>query len=134
MIDPETNNTVASGMVAGGMVTGKLTELGGLHNGEARVILSLPANPAEQIMAGELFASRSHEAEVRRMTAGIPSIQHFGQTETPRNRCGLLRWNTPHHPAIKVNVRWPFRGNRCPILPNPQVKALAARARVAIRH
>jgi sulfate adenylyltransferase subunit 1 len=51
------------------MVTGKRTELGGLHNGEGRVILSLPADLAEQIMASELFASRSHEAEVRRMTA-----------------------------------------------------------------
>ncbi|MBB2687363.1 sulfate adenylyltransferase subunit CysN [Rhizobium sophoriradicis] len=64
LIDPETNNTVA-----GGMVIGKRTELGGLHNGDARVILSLPADLAEQIMASELFASRSHEAEVRRMTA-----------------------------------------------------------------
>ena len=64
LIDPETNNTVA-----GGMVTGKRTELGGLHNGEARVILSLPADLAEQIMASELFASRRDEAHVQRMTA-----------------------------------------------------------------
>jgi len=36
---------------------------------DAISILSLPADLAEQIMASELFASRSHEAEVRRMTA-----------------------------------------------------------------
>jgi sulfate adenylyltransferase subunit 1 len=64
LIDPDSNNTVA-----GGMITGKRTELGGLHNGEARVILSLPADLADQIMASELFANRRHEAEVRRMTA-----------------------------------------------------------------
>jgi sulfate adenylyltransferase subunit 1 len=64
LIDPETNNTVA-----GGMMAGKRAEISGLHSGEARVILSLPADLADQIMASELFASRRHEAEVRRMTA-----------------------------------------------------------------
>ncbi|MEZ2132582.1 MULTISPECIES: sulfate adenylyltransferase subunit CysN [unclassified Sinorhizobium] len=64
LIDPETNNTVA-----GGMVTGKRSDIGGVHKDEARVILSLPADLADQIMASELFASRRHEAEVRRMTA-----------------------------------------------------------------
>ena len=34
--------------------------------GRDRAILSLPADVAEQIMASELFASRSHEAEGRR--------------------------------------------------------------------
>ncbi|NKL08183.1 hypothetical protein GFL39_25255 [Rhizobium leguminosarum bv. viciae] len=67
--------------------------------------------------------------------AQIVALQPEGSSpETPRNRCGLLRWNTPHHPAIKVIVRWLCRGNRCPILPNPQMKALTARTRVAIRH
>jgi sulfate adenylyltransferase subunit 1 len=64
LIDPETNNTVA-----GGMVTGKRSELSGLHSGDGRVILSLPADLADQIMASELFSSRRDEAEVRRMTA-----------------------------------------------------------------
>ncbi|TCL75995.1 sulfate adenylyltransferase subunit CysN [Rhizobium sp. BK251] len=64
LIDPETNNTVA-----GGMVTGKRTDISGLRSSDARVVLSLPADLADQIMASELFASRRHEAEVRRMTA-----------------------------------------------------------------
>jgi len=64
LMDPDTNNTVA-----GGMVSGKRSELGGIHGGDARVILSLPADLADQIMASELFANRRHEAEVRRMTA-----------------------------------------------------------------
>jgi sulfate adenylyltransferase subunit 1 len=51
------------------MVTGKRAEISGLHGNDARVILSLPADLAEQIMASELFANRRHEAEVRRMTA-----------------------------------------------------------------
>ena len=33
------------------------------------MLLSLPADLAEQIMASELFASRRDETEVRRMTA-----------------------------------------------------------------
>ena len=64
LIDPETNNTVA-----GGMVSGKRSDVSGLHGGDARVILSLPADLAEQIMASELFASRRDEAHVQRMTA-----------------------------------------------------------------
>ncbi len=64
LIDPDTNNTVA-----GGMMTGKRSELGGLHAGDARVILSLPADLADQIMASELFANRRDEADVHRMTA-----------------------------------------------------------------
>jgi sulfate adenylyltransferase subunit 1 len=64
LIDAETNNTVA-----GGMVTGKRADLTNLHNGEGRVILSLPADLADQIMASELFAKRREEAKVRRMTA-----------------------------------------------------------------
>ncbi|WP_337266340.1 sulfate adenylyltransferase subunit CysN [Oryzifoliimicrobium ureilyticus] len=64
LIDPETNNTVS-----GGMITGKRSELGGLNKDDARVVLSLPADLAEQIMASELFARRRDEAQIRRMTA-----------------------------------------------------------------
>jgi sulfate adenylyltransferase subunit 1 len=51
------------------MITAKRSQLGGIHGSDARVILSLPADLAEQIMASELFASRRHEADVRRMSA-----------------------------------------------------------------
>ena len=64
LIDPETNNTVA-----GGMITGKRTDVGGIHKEGQRVLLSLPADLAEQIMASELFASRRDETEVRRVTS-----------------------------------------------------------------
>ncbi len=64
LIDPDTNNTVA-----GGMVTGKQAAVDGIHRDGNRVILSLPADLADQIMASELFASRRHEAEVKRLTA-----------------------------------------------------------------
>jgi sulfate adenylyltransferase subunit 1 len=64
LIDADTNNTVA-----GGMITGKRTDIGGVDQGDARVLLSLPADLAEQIMASELFASRRDEAEIRHMTA-----------------------------------------------------------------
>ncbi|MDG3574938.1 sulfate adenylyltransferase subunit CysN [Rhizobium sp. YJ-22] len=64
LIDPDTNNTVA-----GGMVTGKQATVDGIHRDGNRVILSLPADLADQIMASELFASRRHEAEVKRLTA-----------------------------------------------------------------
>ncbi len=64
LIDPESNNTVA-----GGMITGKRTDVGGIHKDGQRVLLSLPADLAEQIMASELFASRRDETDVRRVTA-----------------------------------------------------------------
>ncbi len=64
LIDPETNNTVA-----GGMITGKRTDVSGLHSEEARVVLSLPADLAEQIMASAVFVNRRDEADVRRMTS-----------------------------------------------------------------
>jgi sulfate adenylyltransferase subunit 1 len=63
LIDPDTNNTVA-----GGMVTAKRADLTGLNANEVRVILSLPADLAEQIMATELLASRRDEVETRRVT------------------------------------------------------------------
>lgn len=65
LIDPDTNNTVA-----GGMITAKRSALGGIHTEDARVILSLPADLADQLMATELFAGRREEAEVRRVSAG----------------------------------------------------------------
>ncbi|WP_027489202.1 sulfate adenylyltransferase subunit CysN [Allorhizobium undicola] len=64
LIDPDTNNTVA-----GGMITAKRSDLGGLHAEEGRVILSLPADLADQIMATEIMASRRDEVEMRRVTA-----------------------------------------------------------------
>ncbi|CDZ65380.1 Sulfate adenylyltransferase subunit 1 [Neorhizobium galegae bv. orientalis] len=68
LIDPDTLNTVA-----GGMITAKHAEIGGIHRADApggqRVVLSLPADLAEQLMASELFANRRDETEVKRMTA-----------------------------------------------------------------
>ena len=66
LIDPDTNNTVA-----GGMITAKRTELGGLNAHEGRVILSLPSDLAEQLLATELLASRRDEVETRRVTTAI---------------------------------------------------------------
>ncbi|CAN7163800.1 sulfate adenylyltransferase subunit CysN [Pararhizobium sp. LjRoot238] len=68
LIDPDTNNTVA-----GGMITAKRSSLGGIHTEEGRVILSLPADLADQLMATELFSSRREEAEIRRVSAGKAS-------------------------------------------------------------
>ncbi|WP_117190662.1 sulfate adenylyltransferase subunit CysN [Rhizobium terrae] len=68
LIDPDTLNTVA-----GGMITAKRGEIGGIHQSQEgegqRVLLSLPADLAEQIMASELFAARRDETEIKRMTA-----------------------------------------------------------------
>ena len=64
LIDPDTHNTVAGGMIAAKRVGG----IGIRYEGE-RVLLSLPADLADQIMASELFANRRDEADVRRMTA-----------------------------------------------------------------
>jgi sulfate adenylyltransferase subunit 1 len=64
LIDPDTNNTVA-----GGMITAKRGELGGIHRDGQRVLMSLPADLAELIMSSELFAKRRDETEIKRMTA-----------------------------------------------------------------
>jgi sulfate adenylyltransferase subunit 1 len=66
LIDPDTLNTVA-----GGMITAKRTDLGAIqvHREGERVILSLPADLAEQLMATEIFMKRRSETEIRRMTA-----------------------------------------------------------------
>jgi len=63
LIDPDTNNTIA-----GGMITAKRAELGGLHANDGRVILSLPADLADQLMASEGFAARRDEVEMRRLS------------------------------------------------------------------
>lgn len=68
LIDPDTHNTVA-----GGMITAKRSSLTDIHKDGTRVVISLPADLAEQLMATELFAKRRDEAEVRRMTSGEAS-------------------------------------------------------------
>jgi len=69
LIDPDTLNTVA-----GGMITGKRANLGGIKREGDRVVLSLPADLAEQLMASDLFASRRDEAEIKRMTAADAAV------------------------------------------------------------
>ncbi|QRM54612.1 sulfate adenylyltransferase subunit CysN [Sinorhizobium sp. BG8] len=65
LIDPETHNTVA-----GGMITDRLSEIGGIHKDDERVILSLPADLAEKLMATAIFANRRHDADVRHTSVG----------------------------------------------------------------
>jgi sulfate adenylyltransferase subunit 1 len=65
LIDPDTHNTVA-----GGMITAKRQGGIGIRYEGERVILSLPADLADQLMASELFANRRDEADIRRMTSG----------------------------------------------------------------
>lgn len=64
LIDPDTHNTIAGGMIAAKRSGGIVIR----YEGE-RVVLSLPADLADQIMASELFANRRDEADVRRMTS-----------------------------------------------------------------
>nr|CAD6422131.1 sulfate adenylyltransferase subunit CysN [Rhizobium sp. Q54] len=64
LIDPDTHNTIA-----GGMITSKRSGGIGIRYEGERVVLSLPADLADQIMASELFASRRDETDVRRMSA-----------------------------------------------------------------
>jgi len=65
LIDPDTNNTVA-----GGMITAKRSAVSSIHADDARVVLSLPADLADQLMSGELFAARRDEVDIRRVSAG----------------------------------------------------------------
>ena len=65
LIDPDTNNTVA-----GGMITAKRGDLGGLNSGAERVILSLPADLADKVLASELLSERRDEVEIRRTNPG----------------------------------------------------------------
>ncbi|WP_426236762.1 sulfate adenylyltransferase subunit CysN [Pararhizobium sp. DWP1-1-3] len=68
LIDPDTNNTVA-----GGMITAKRSSVTGLRSDETRVVLSLPADLADQLMATELFSRRRDETDLLRMTASEAS-------------------------------------------------------------
>ncbi|MCO6186771.1 sulfate adenylyltransferase subunit CysN [Rhizobium sp. L1K21] len=65
LIDPDTNNTVA-----GGMIQGKRAGVSGLHSGDERVILSLPADLADQLLASEALAERRDEVDIRRTNPG----------------------------------------------------------------
>jgi sulfate adenylyltransferase subunit 1 len=65
LIDPDTNNTVA-----GGMIAGKRGDLGGLNNEAERVILSLPADLADKILASGLLSERRDEIDIRRTNPG----------------------------------------------------------------
>jgi sulfate adenylyltransferase subunit 1 len=56
--------------VAGGMITAKRSSVSSIHGDDNRVILSLPADLADQLMSGELFAGRRDEVEIRRVSAG----------------------------------------------------------------
>ncbi|MFS8121538.1 sulfate adenylyltransferase subunit CysN [Rhizobium sp. BR 250] len=67
LIDPDTNNTVAGGMIAGKRSTGATEEQGD------RVILSLPAGLAEKLLAGELLAKHRDEIDIRRTDAATAS-------------------------------------------------------------
>lgn len=63
LIDPDTNNTVA-----GGMITARRSEVSAIHGDDARVLISLPADLADQLLTGELFSARRDEVEIRRVT------------------------------------------------------------------
>ena len=67
LIDPDTNNTVA-----GGMIIGKRSETSANGSGE-RVVLSLPADLAEAILASELVSSRRDEIDLRRTSGETAS-------------------------------------------------------------
>ncbi|MBB3945063.1 sulfate adenylyltransferase subunit 1 [Rhizobium skierniewicense] len=67
LIDPDTNNTVA-----GGMIIGRRADTGKVSQGE-RVIISLPADLAEALLASEQLSSRRDEIEVRRTSAATAS-------------------------------------------------------------
>ncbi|MCO5731003.1 sulfate adenylyltransferase subunit CysN [Rhizobium sp. SSA_523] len=63
LIDPDTLNTVA-----GGMISAKRSDLSGIHRDSQRVILSVPADLADQLMASEAFAARRDEVDIRRVS------------------------------------------------------------------
>ena len=65
LIDPDTNNTVA-----GGMISAKRGDVGGLNNEAERVILSLPADLADKILASGLLSERRDEVDIRRTNPG----------------------------------------------------------------
>ncbi|MDA5632191.1 MULTISPECIES: sulfate adenylyltransferase subunit CysN [Rhizobium/Agrobacterium group] len=67
LIDPDTNNTVAGGMIAGKRSVGAAEEKGD------RVILSLPADLAEKLLASELLARHRDEIDIRRTDVATAS-------------------------------------------------------------
>ncbi|NRF07851.1 sulfate adenylyltransferase subunit CysN [Agrobacterium pusense] len=67
LIDPDTNNTVAGGMISAKRNTGATEEKGD------RVILSLPADLAEKLLASELLAKHRDEIDIRRTDAATAS-------------------------------------------------------------
>ncbi|MGV1989679.1 sulfate adenylyltransferase subunit CysN [Agrobacterium sp. 22-221-1] len=71
LIDPDTNNTVAGGMIAGKRSVGATEEKGD------RVILSLPADLAERLLASELLAKHRDEIDIRR-TDGATAARLIG--------------------------------------------------------
>ncbi|NSY68238.1 sulfate adenylyltransferase subunit CysN [Agrobacterium tumefaciens] len=67
LIDPDTNNTVAGGMIAGKRSVGATEEQGD------QVILSLPAHLAEKLLASELLAKHRDEIDIRRTDGATAS-------------------------------------------------------------
>ncbi|MFK3689116.1 sulfate adenylyltransferase subunit CysN [Agrobacterium tumefaciens] len=67
LIDPDTNNTVAGGMISAKRSVGATEEQGD------RVILSLPAGLAEKLLASELLARHRDEIDIRRTDAATAS-------------------------------------------------------------
>ena len=65
LIDPDTNNTVA-----GGMIVERTTRIDGIDAGGERdhVLLSLPENLADRLMASEAFADLRDHVEIRRVS------------------------------------------------------------------
>ena len=67
LIDPDTNNTVAGGMISAKRSVGATEEQGD------RVILSLPAGLAEKLLASELLVRHRDEIDIRRTDAATAS-------------------------------------------------------------
>ena len=64
LIDPDTNNTVA-----GGMITAKSGRIDGIGSGgKDRVLISLPADVADEMLASEAFAALRDQIEIRRVS------------------------------------------------------------------
>ncbi|MDZ7926883.1 MAG: sulfate adenylyltransferase subunit CysN [Agrobacterium sp.] len=74
LIDPDTNNTVAGGMIAGKRSVGATEQQGD------RVILSLPAHLAEKLLASELLAKHRDEIDIRR-TDGATASRLIGDLD-----------------------------------------------------
>lgn len=75
LIDPDTNNTVA-----GGMVTAKRSDLGGLHREGQRVLISLPVDLAEELLTSDALSARRDDIDVRRVS-GARAAEILGDLE-----------------------------------------------------